>query len=195
MFEEVKKEQLDVTISPLQEKDIADLDLILRENVRDRNSGEILEDEIEEIKGYMRGGEEIINQETGESRRRDYLVSKDKNGKALGCMAYSKPDPQMLAHFEKVLRMDKKQIETKCVELLNAFVSRDVFRGRGVGRKLFEAIVVIAKNKEKEYIGINSGPRYENSWEFYDKIGAERCGVIAEKYGKGGDAMTWMKKI
>lgn len=194
MFEvpEPKKEKIDVDITPLQEKDIADLDLILQEHVKDRNTGEILEKEIAEIEGFMIGNHEQIN---GKVRERIFFVAKDRTGKILGCIAYAQPEQQMIDHFVKALKMDKQELENKSAELLHAFVSSKVFRGSGVGGELFRAISEAAKKSGKELILVNSGPRYKTSWEFYDKMDMKRCGYIIGKYGEGGDAMTWAKRI
>ncbi len=103
-------------------------------------------------------------------------------------MAYSSPDPDMVEHFG---------IESpdKTAELLNAFVSPEVFRGGGVVRKMFEAIYDDAKQNGKDLLVVHSGPRYKLSWGFYDKMCGENQGMIVEKYGKGGEAMTWKKEL
>lgn len=194
MFEvpESKKEKIDIDVTPLQEKDVAELDSILREHIRDRKTGEIEEKEIERLAGFMRGNHE---QTDGKVRVRNFLVAKDKNGKVLGCMAHAQPEQQMIEHFGRALNMDHQELEDKSAELLHAFVSSDIFRGSGVGRELFSAICEAAKKDGKELILVNSGPRYAASWGFYDKMEMKRCGYIIGKYGEGGDAMTWVKSL
>lgn len=172
-----------IEISELKESDIEQLQPILETHVRNRNEPhEILWDEIAEIKSHMKGGKDDYG------RTRKYLVARDETGKVWGCMAYSTPDPDMIKHF------DIADPENKA-ELLNAFVSSDVFRGGGVGRKLFNAICDDAKQNGKDTLVIHSGPRYKKSWGFYDKMCGGSQGMIIEKYGKGGDAMTWKKVL
>ncbi|KKQ74384.1 MAG: Acetyltransferase (GNAT) family protein [Candidatus Woesebacteria bacterium GW2011_GWB1_38_5b] len=171
-----------IEISELKESDIEQVKPILETHVRDRNTHEILPGEISEIQSYMRGGKDNYG------RIRKYLVARDETGKVWGCMAYSSPDPDMVKHF------DIKESE-KTAELLNAFVSPEVFRGGGIGKKLFETICNNAKANEKNLLVIHSGPRYKASWGFYDKMCGGNQGMIIEKYGKGGDAMTWKKVL
>lgn len=172
---------LQIEISPLDADDIERFDPILREHVRDRQTGEIQEDEIADIKRYMAGGADK------EGRIRQYLVAKGANGHVYGCMAISEPDIDMKRHFNVTGEHE--------VELLNAFVSSEILRGGGVGRKLFEAVCDLARSQGKTTLLINSGPRYMKSWGFYDKMTDGDRGFIAEKYGKKGDAKTWIKAL
>ncbi len=173
---------IEVQIFPLSSSDIDQLEPILRQHVRDRDTGEILEDEISEIKGYMCG-----TADKDEGRTRKYLVAKDLTGRVVGCMAYSIPDRDMIKHFDTT--------KEESSELLNAFVDKEFFRGKGVGRKLFNAICEQVKSEGKSKLLINSGPRYKASWGFYDKVCDENAGFIKEKYGEGGDANTWVKNL
>lgn len=171
-----------IEIFPLQESDIEAFDPILRQHVRDRRTGVILNGEIEEIKGYMRGEKDEEN-----GRTRKYLVAKDLTGRVVGCMAYSTPDADMIKHFNTT--------PDESAELLNAFVANDVFRGGGVGRQLFNAICDEVRKEGKSKLLINSGPRYKASWGFYDKFCDENMGFIKDKYDKGGDANTWIRYL
>ncbi len=190
-----KIEQSIITIEPLKEADIEDLEIVLRQHTRDSKTGEVLEDEIESAKGYMRGVAEVVDEENKKTRMRQYLVARNDLGKAIGCMAYAELEPQILEHFEKNLNISKEELREKSLELLGAFVSRDVFRGNGVGRKLFDSICDVAKMQGKDRVIICSGPRYKDSWGFYDKMGAVRSGSLADKFGEGIDAVTWVKNI
>lgn len=178
MATEIKKLSFDqVEVSTLRETDIDQFDPIFEAHIRDRDTGEVLVDEISEIKAYMRRGED----ENG--RTRSYFTARDKTGKVLGCMAYSTPDPDMIKHFQL------KEPDGN-IELLNAFVSPEIFRGGGVGRKLLQQIIDEGNRLGKKQLLINSGPRYQKSWGFYDKF-AEQAGFIQNKYGEGGHAKTW----
>ncbi|MFA6270716.1 MAG: GNAT family N-acetyltransferase [Candidatus Paceibacterota bacterium] len=166
-----------IEISPLKETDIDQFNLILEAHVRDRITGEVLTSEIKEIKGYMRGELDEYG------RERHYFVARDKMGKVLGCMAYSIPDPDTIKHFQ----VDNPN---ENIELLNAFVSPEIFRGGGIGNKLLQKIISEGKRLGKKQLLINSGPRYQKSWGFYDKF-AEQADFIQNKYGEGGHAKTW----
>ena len=82
-----------IEVSELRELDVEQLEPILEEHVRDRNTHEIVLNEITEIKSYMRG------EKDDNARTRRYLVARDETGKVWGCMAYSSPDPDMIKHF------------------------------------------------------------------------------------------------
>ncbi len=189
MFEEIKKEKIEqLQISTLREEDIEFLDVILKEYIKDSETGKILEAEISEIENYMRGKED-----NERKAKRLYLVAKNENGEVLGCIGYSKPDLDMIKHFKKILKLNDAEMAEKCAELLNVFTRSE--KNKGVGRKLFDAACEAVKVRGKDYLLINSGPRYRNSWGFYDKMGAIRSGFIIDKYGKGRDAMAWVKNL
>lgn len=171
---------IEVRIETLAEADIAQLEPILTEHVKDRDTAEVLLGEINEIMEYMCGSKDEYG------RIRTYFVAKDFTGKVLGCMAFSEPDLDMFKHFATT--------SEESAELLNAFVASDV-QGQGVGGKLFNAVCDEARKEGKRQILINSGPRYKDSWGFYDKVCDENCGFIIGKYGEGGDAKTWRKRL
>lgn len=174
--------QYQIEIRPLKETDINAIDPILRQHVRDRQTGQILEDEIKEIKDYMKGTKDEYG------RKRKYFIAKSLDGRVVGCMCYSTMDPSMIEHFNDIS-------PDESVELLNAFVDSQIFRGGGVGRKLFEAVCQSARLENKKFLTVNSGPRYKESWGFYDHMCDEDRGMIFQKYGQGGDAKTWLKKL
>lgn len=173
-----------IEVSEIRESDIEQFEPILEAHVRDRKTDKIVWGEIADIKSYMRGGKD------GEERTRKYLVARDETGKVWGCMAYSTPDQDMVKHFNI-------QDPEKTAELLNAFVSPEVFRGGGVGQKIFGAICKDAKENGRDILVIHSGPRYKKSWGFYDRMCGENQGMIIGKYGDpgDGDAMTWKKEL
>jgi len=172
---------LTVSIRPLIEKDIASLEEILRAHVTDLHTGEVVESEVQSIVGYMGGAPDE------EARIRNYLVACDDKGEAIGCMAISAPDSQMVRHF------NTNPVES--VELFNGFVSAKHFRGNGVGRKLFESACTYGKASGARYIVVNSGPRYTKSWGFYDRVCDSQHGFIEHKYGNGRHARTWRKEL
>jgi GNAT superfamily N-acetyltransferase len=173
---------IQVETSLLKESDIDQIDPILKAHVRDSETGELIAGEIEDIKGCMRGKKDEYG------RIRTYIVARDQSGKILGCMAYATPDPDMIKHFNLGDSNDS-------AELLNAFVSPEVFRGGGVGKKLLDAVFEEGRKKGKGLLLIHSGPRYQKSWGFYDKVSDEQSGFIQDKYGKGRHAKAWKIKL
>lgn len=173
--------QMQVEVYPLRETDIDQFDPILTAHVRDSQTGEVITSEVGAIKGYMRGEKDDYG------RTRTYIVARDQAGKVLGCMAYSTPDPDMVRHFHL-------EHPEESIELLNAFVSPEIFRGGGVGKKLLEAVCEAGRQESKKQLLIHSGPRYKLSWGFYDKL-TDAQGFIEDKYGKGRHAKTWRKVL
>ena len=123
-----------IIIEELKESDIEQLDPIFREHVRDSEAGKIIETEIAEIKGYMRGNPD----EHGRTRK--HLVAKNSQGDTLGCMGLADPDPDLIGNYNTT--------PTESTELVNAFVSSAVFRG-GVGFKLFDKACEIVRQEGK----------------------------------------------
>lgn len=173
---------LQIEISPLDPSDIEHFDPILRRFVRDRDTGQIVETEIQNIKKYMAGG---IDQEYGRTRK--YFVAKTQDGRILGCMALTTPDPDMVRHFNTT--------PEESIELVNAFVDPEFYRGGGIGRRLFEHLCVQAHSAGKKFLILNSGPWYKDSWGFYDRMCDQNCGFIIGKFGPDGNANTWLKRL
>lgn len=181
MLNREQAHSIEAKVESLNESEIEALRPVLIEHVRDRDTNEILWGEIADIEAYMRG------EKDKEGRTRTYLVAKNElTGEALGCMAYSTPDTDMLNHFNAT--------PDESAELLNAFVASK-FQGQGIGKKLFGRVCEATRQQGKKLLLINSGPRYQKSWGFYDKVCDESCGFIKEKYGSGSDAKTWKKKL
>jgi len=170
------------TVRRLKEPDIAALDAILRDHVRDLHSGAIVDSEIQAIHGYMQG----MPDETGRGRR--YQVVSDDEGRVLGCMALARPESRMAQHFGAA-------VAGTAVELLNAFVASSHLHGKGVGRLLFSRLCEMGATEGAAYLLVNSGPRYRRSWGFYDRVCDSSHGFIDDYYGAGRHAKTWMKAL
>src|SRR3972149_3308774 len=130
----------DIQIEPLKTTDVGGLVSILREHVRDPNTGEVLESEVQEIQGYMHG------EKDGYGRARKYVVARGADGRVCGCMAYVfPPDPDIINLF----KWDFKRDPEHSAQLLNAFVSGSLARGGGVGKKLFKEICRMGQKEGK----------------------------------------------
>lgn len=174
-----------IIVRPLKPGDITQLKPILEEHVRDRNTGEIITEEVTNITRCMSG---LVG---SDGRVRKYLVA-EHGGRILGCMGWSEPDGRMLEHIQTTT--------ADAAEALNAFVAREVFRGGGVGRQLFRGLCQAVRDEGKTLLVANSGPRYETSWPIHDHFfsGLQedgRTGLLNDYYGPGGHAMTWVKHL
>ena len=184
MVDQEKVTGVQISISPLSPEDIPLLKPILYEHIRNRISSEEREPDVEEIEavlGYMQGKPDDLG------RVRIYFVAKDDTGQVLGCMAIVDPDPQT------VISCGVERGKT--AELVNAFVSSNFYRGKGVGRKLFEEICAEAVRRGKKYLVLDSGPRYEDSWGFYDKMMDRRGEPLINRYGENLHSKTWIKEL
>jgi hypothetical protein len=168
-------------VRPLASGDIASLEPILREHIRDLLTGAVVEDEVRAVLGYMRGAPDALG------RIRTYQVACDASGQAIACMALAEPDPVMSRH----LALDGAE----AVELLNAFVSAGHGLRKGVGRGLFEASCALGRMRNASCLVVNSGPRYKHSWGFYDRVCDASHGCIAHYYGPSRHAKTWKKDL
>ena len=170
-----------VAVRALKPADRANIEPILREHVRDPVTGSVIEAEVASILGYMNGAPDT------EGRHRRYLVAADPHGWLIGCVAIGTPDKRMREHFG--IRAENSR------ELLNAFVASSHFRGKGVGRALFEAACAAARDEGATELVLNSGPRYKDSWGLYDKTCDSSAGFIKDYFGPGRDAKTWRKDL
>lgn len=170
-----------IVIEELKEADIEQLEPILREHVRHYQTGEVMNKEVEDIISYMRGKTDEYG------RNRKYFVARDSRGKILGCMGYTNPEPDLIRYYGTT--------PEESMELVNAFVSTAVFRGGGVGNKLFMAVCEAAKQDGKKKLLLSSGPRYKDSWGFYDKVCDSRGVLLVDKFGQGRHAQTWIKSL
>ena len=96
MSEKYKKEHLPketFTVDVLTDSDVDKLKPILETHIKDDETGELVQTEIDEIQGYMNGEKDKFG------RTRTYFVAKDNKGNILGCVGITEPEPIMLSHF------------------------------------------------------------------------------------------------
>lgn len=167
-------------IRSLSDGDIPTLRPILATWVKDRASGQLLPEEVEEDL-------QVMLESIGGKNDRTYLVAEDVDGSVIGVIGFKIPDPRMLP-FTKT---------SKPTELVNAYVSQEHRAGKGVGRALVNKLEEEAKAKGFTEVVLNSGPRYKDTgWGFYDKLeGYQRVGIAECYYGEGGDAPVWRKTL
>ena len=165
------------SIRNLREKDLLALKPILETWVKNRDTGLLIPEEVEEDLQLM--------SDSVDGSDRTYFVAEDQNGEVIGVIGYKKPDDKMLEFTST----------PNPAELVNAYVKIDERKGKGVGRALVAKLEESAKDMGFTEIVLNSGPRYEKTgWGFYDKLpGYKRVGVAVKLYGEGGDAPVWTK--
>lgn len=165
----------DGIVRPIKQEDIPHLKPILETWVR--WEGNIIEEEVDSNLKEMT----LSAQGKGDVR---YLTATTADGLVIGVMGFRSPHRKMKPFA----------ITTNPCELVNAYVSKDYQRGKGVGTSLIEKLEQEARKAGFTEVILNSGPRYKYSgWGFYDKVGYERIGVARNYYGRDYDAPVWCK--
>ena len=169
----------EVHVRQMTAEDVLKIGPVLKQWVRDPESGQIIKNEVEEIKKNM------IDSVTGTSSERQYLIAEGVDGEPVGVMGMAFPSDEMKAFAQT----------EHPIEIVNAFVS-DKVRGKGIGGQLLENVFAISKYIGATEVIVNSGPRYKDSaWDFYDKKFNGRVTTLKNKYGPGLDAPVWSKQL
>lgn len=162
-----------------KEQDIPSLRPILDTWIRDRNTGQLIQTEIEEVLLDVKGSVSSTNNIT-------YLVAEKTDGEVIGMLGFRAPEEKMLPYVST----------QNPAEMINAYVDKNHRGGKGVGRALVSKVEELAKQKGHTEIIFNSGPRYRYSgWAIWVRIFGEPVAVAKDYYGKGGDAMVWRKLL
>lgn len=172
--EDKKEKLLDrVVVRQVISEDIDRLRSILSAWIRDSETGEILTDEISEIINRIKMSIDSKNDYY-------YFVAESVKTGVIGIVGYRPPEGPIT-----------KYIQTKKpAEGVNIFVDPNSC-GKGVGKKLIEALITDARMKGFREILFDSGPRYKDTgWHFHDTY-AERVGIMQDRYGPGLHAPVW----
>jgi L-amino acid N-acyltransferase YncA len=157
--------------------DIPALQPILEQWVTDRDTGDVLTDEVAVDMDYIAAS---ING-LGSTR---FLVA-EENNQTLGIMGVQPPAEAMLNYTTT----------QRPAELTYALVS-DEARGKGIGTNLVNALSVLALEAGATELVVASSPRYEKSgWAFWKKLFGEPVGLAEGYGGSGGDALVWRKPL
>lgn len=159
----------ELLVREVQESDVDQLQAVLEQGVVDKDTGQPIGEEIADILGL------VADSARGEGGR-SYMVA-TIGDKVVGLIGVKEPD--------EVMRAQARTIEVK--EAVNLFVGRES-RGSDAGRALVEAAATASHASE---LIVNSGPRYEESWGFYDRVFGDRVGLLRGYYGEGRDAPVW----
>ena len=166
-------------IRAVRSEDIDDLHPVFETWIRDRDTGELLADEIAELEAEIRSSID------GDDQRK-YFVAEDTDGKAIGIMGMQSPPYKELVHFTT---------SDNPMEIINAYVDSDK-RQSGTGKALVRYIEDQALQQGNTELLVNSGPRYRDTgWPFWTKLYGKPVGTAVGFYGPGGDAMIWRKSL
>lgn len=173
-------ERFQGTVRSLQLADLDQIKPILETWVK-KDNGDPIPAEVEQDLDILRASLEP------DSNRHFFVAEAD--GQVVGVIGMQPLDPKMQA-------LPFLTAPPNPIELINAYVARDMRGGRGVGRALVSQVEAHAKALGHSHVVLNSGPRYRNTgWGFYDKIGYERIGVAKDYYAPGRDAPVWQRAL
>ena len=164
----------ETVIRPATLDDLAALQPILEVWLRDRNTDELLPQEVHDTLDAVRT--------TAEGRTdRTYLVA-ELGGQVVGMMGFKKPD--------RVMQTFARRKPT--VEFINAYVDPNI-RRKGIGQLLLLGLEETARQQGYAEVIVNSGPRYQHKggWDFWTRHYGQPAYIAREYYGRGGDAPVW----
>lgn len=179
---EIQSNQFELGV--LESNDIDDLIEVTRQWVKNRFTGEVVEEEISDIRERM-----LSSLETTDYH---YFVVRDANRKAVGCAAIREP--------EEAMKQYASDLSATTKELVNVFLDGK-YRGKGLGYKLMNYVFEKAKELGNTEVIWNSGPRYrDTAWDFYTKLVGKPFDLAKAFYGTNADGTTndapvWRKKL
>ncbi|HRV75773.1 MAG: GNAT family N-acetyltransferase [Candidatus Nomurabacteria bacterium] len=166
-------------VREVTQDDIDELRPVFNECIRDRETGEVIEDEVDEdlklIERVARGEE---------TDKRYYVAS--IGGRVVGGMGFKTKLDEAVRSYAKT---------DNPMEVVMAYVSTQA-RGSGAGRALLRRIEEDARKMGFLELLVNSGPRYvESGWGFYDRTIGGKLGFLANYYGEGANAALWREDL
>lgn len=172
-------------IRPLQESDLSSLKPILEQRIRrgGDNEGEVLTDEVERELAGMRDFCYGIQNTDFYFMENCYLVA-EEDSKIVGLAQIRSPSESLM----------KFTGTENSVEWARLFVDKNE-EGRRIGKFLGMALEGIARYQGFREMVLVRSIRSQASWEFYEKLGFEKKGLIEGLYGEGIDGYVWRKKL
>ncbi len=167
-----------VAVREAQTADLASLQPILGQWIRDGKTGELLTEEVSSVLAAVEASAQGQNNRT-------YVVAEDAQGTVIGMMGMTQPGEDMRPFVTT----------PNPVELINAYVDKQQ-RGTGAGKLLAKQLEQMATRAGHTEVIVNSGPRYkETGWAFWTKMYGEPVAVQKDLYGPGADAPVWSKLL
>lgn len=162
-------------IRSVEERDVERLSIILESWVVDDENWDILFVEVESILN------QILNS-INWNKQRKYIVAVDTDNNPIWII-WMKSRNSIDGTMSLFTNSDRP------VELINFFVSKE-FKWTWIWKTLLNGLIEYAKSVDATEIVVNSWPRYQSSWWFYDKH-FERVWVARDYYWKWVDATVW----
>lgn len=166
-----------MNIRPARVKDEMGVKRIFSEYYRDPSSGLVEKDNVdyfaEKVIGFARKGETMGEQNFY------FLVASGFFGRVLGVGGVRKPSSALVSFATT----------GNPLELYALFVLK---KGKSVGSALNLALIEYAKLAGYTELIVHSSDRFQDSWNFYDKIGYKRLANIQEGTGR---AQIWTMKL
>jgi len=81
-----------------------------------------------------------------------------------------------------------------CAELIKLYLS-PIGRGRGIGRKLIEASVILAKQLKYQYLYLDSFPELTDAIRLYKKMGWQQIGQPLGKSGHSSCTIWLLREL
>jgi predicted N-acetyltransferase YhbS len=171
-----------ITVDELKPQDLAPIEAVLKQWVRDGVTGEVIEPEIKEVMQRLSGS---LRHEP-EFKDYLYLVARDEGGKAIGVMGIRPLTDKRLLPLAETQHP---------AEFINAYIDT-AWRGQGVGGKLLRTRLAKAKELGYTEVLIVSGSRYSKSgWPFHTAKYGEPIATFKDYFGPGSTAKVWCKNL
>jgi len=170
---------MEINVRNVMQTDLPSLRPILETWVRDRQTKELLTEEVEAALAFV---QKAVSSD-GKAHYRIAEVDK----RVIGMIGlHPLTEPKMLSFAST----------SSPFEVRHFFVSAAHNNGKGVGRKLISEIEKVARELGGTELFVNSGTRYKDTaWGFYDKIFGERVAVLEKFYDNIADAVVWRKSL
>ncbi|MDP2585764.1 MAG: GNAT family N-acetyltransferase [Candidatus Levybacteria bacterium] len=173
------KQRFNGNVRLAREQDLVFLKPILETWIRDRNTNQLIPEEIEEVLSSVMGSIKYTNNAR-------YLVAEKTDGEAIGMLGLRPPEERMLSYAST----------ESPIEMITAYVAKDQRGGKGVGKALVSKGEELARQRGNTEIIFNSGPRYRFSgWPIWMAMFGKPIAIAKGYYGEGGDAMVWRKLL
>ncbi len=171
------EKRFDGIIRDIRATDIPQLIPILETWIRNRVTGQLEKEEIQEIL-------EAIDIFFTNGNKRRFFVAELNPDIVIGLIDCGPARENMAVYA----------ITPNPAEIFNAYVAKEHRGGKGVGKALVNRVVQWATTEGYTELLLNSGPRYRFSgWPAWTRIFGKPITVAEDYYGEGAHAPVWSK--
>ncbi|GEM_PF-3755004 len=169
----------EITLKKIEQGDLADIRLLLKDWVTIEETDEIDYDRIERILT-------LVQKESHERGDRVYLVAKDNDGNIVGMIGYKNPCGYMQSFCDT----------HNAAEVIN-FYTTDHFTDYSIADAILQQTETLILSEGGQEIVINRAPRYATGVEAYFKTKSDyKCVGKAEGFfGRNLDTPVWVKNL